>query len=237
MIRVSSHAGITDNPAAQEDKLARNAPVPSDVLEGARYWKFDVSDLSAHEPALETILAELGTPRCLVNNAGVTSLQRGDLLDLTPESYDRCMAVNLRGSFFFSQRFARTVIGHPAGRNGPPRSIIWIGSANAEIVGEQRADYCMSKAATAMMNKLFAVRLAEHAIHTFEVRPGIIATDMTLPAKDRYDQFISEGGTLIRRWGQPEDVGRVVSTLARGDIPYCTGSYFDIGGGLQLHRV
>jgi NAD(P)-dependent dehydrogenase (short-subunit alcohol dehydrogenase family) len=212
-------------------------PGAKDRLAGVRYWKADVADLAGHRPLLDAIAAELGVPDCLVNNAGVTSLRRGDLLELTPESYDRCMAVNVRGSFFLSQHFARLLIASERKPDHPPRSIIWIGSANAEIVGEQRADYCMSKAATAMMSKLFAARLAEHAIHTYEIRPGIIATDMTAPAKERYDAFIADGGVPLGRWGAPGDVGRTVATIARGGLPYCTGIHVDVGGGLNLHRV
>ena len=212
-------------------------PAADAQVRGVRYWTVDVADLAAHEPALAAIAESLGPPSCLVNNAGVTSLVRGDLLELTPESFDRCMAVNLRGSFFLSQTVARRMIAAPAAAAGMPRSLIWIGSSNAEIVGEQRGDYCMSKAATAMMNKLFAARLAAHAIHTYEIRPGIIATDMTAPAKDRYDRFIVEGGVPLGRWGAADDVARAVAALARGDFPYTTGIHVDVGGGLHLHRV
>ena len=173
----------------------------------------------------------------MVNNAGVTSLVRGDLLELTPESFDRCMAVNLRGSFFLSQIVARRMIAAPAAAAGMPRSLIWIGSSNAEIVGEQRGDYCMSKAATATMNKLFAARLAAHAIHTYEIRPGIIATNMTAPAKNSYDRFIAEAGAPLGRWGAADDVAQADAALACGDFPYTTGIHVDIGGGLHLHRV
>ena len=212
-------------------------PAADAHVSGVRYWKMDVSDLSAHEPALAAITDDLGPPSCLVNNAGVTSLVRGDLLELTPESFDRCMAINLRGSFFLSQAVARRMIATPDATANIPRSIVWIGSANAEIIGEQRGDYCMSKAATAMMNKLFAARLAAHYIHAYEIRPGIIETDMTAPAKDRYDRFITEGGVPLRRWGAVGDVARAVAALARGDFPYTTGIHVDVGGGLHLHRV
>lgn len=215
---------------------ALDLPQP-DRLHSVHYWTADVADIAGHGPLLDDIVDRLGVPSCLVNNAGVTSLRRGDLLELPPESFDRCMSVNVRGSFFFTQQFAKRLIASGSNREGPPRSIVWIGSANAEIIGEQRADYCISKAATAMMSKLFAARLAEHEIHSYEIRPGIIETDMTAPAKERYDAFIAQGGVPLGRWGAPNDVARVVATLARGDLPYCTGIHVDVGGGLHLHRV
>jgi NAD(P)-dependent dehydrogenase (short-subunit alcohol dehydrogenase family) len=212
-------------------------PTGQERHQGIRYWTADIADIASHEALLDDIVGTVGMPDCLVNNAGVTSLSRGDLLQLSPESYDGCMAVNVRGSFFLSQTLARRLIASERPSVGPPRSIIWIGSANAEIVGEQRADYCISKAATAMMSKLFAARLAEHDIQTYEIRPGIIATDMTAPAKHRYDAFIAESGVPMRRWGAASDVARAVLAIARGDLPYCTGIHVDVRGGLHLHRV
>lgn len=200
----------------------------------AKYYPFDLADLDGHLALLARVEQDLGVPDCLVNNAGVSSLSRGDLLDLTPESFDRSMAVNLRGTFFLSQAVARRMLGASSDRL---RTIVTISSANAEIVGENRGDYCMTKAALAMMNKLLASRLAEAGIACFEVRPGIIATDMTAPAAARYDPFIAAGGVPMRRWGQADDVGRAVATLACGGLPYTTGTHIDVGGGMQLHRV
>ena len=158
------------------------------------------------------------------------------MLDLGPESFDRLVAVNLRGTFFLTQAVARHMLDCR-----PPadviRTIITIGSANAEIVGENRADYCMTKAALGMMSKLFAARLAGAGIAVFEVRSGIIRTAVTAPATARYDGFIADGGVPMNRWGEPAKVAAAVVTLARGDIPFATGIHLDIGGGLQLHRV
>lgn len=198
------------------------------------YYQCDVADIGAHGALLDRIAAELGEPACLVNNAGVTSLQRGDLLDLSPESYDRTLAINLRAGFFLTQAFARRRITVPASGHA---SIVFIGSANAEIIGENRADYCISKAGVAMMSKLFAARLAAHGIAVFEVRPGVIRTAMTAPAAERYDALLASGGIPMGRWGEPEDIGRAVAALASGAIPYATGIHVDVGGGLQLHRV
>lgn len=198
------------------------------------YYSCDVSNIAAHENLLARIAAELGEPECLVNNAGVTSLARGDLLELTPESYDRALAINLRAGFFLAQAFARRHLARSRGKAG---SIIFIGSANAEIVGENRADYCISKAGVAMMAKLFAARLAADGIAVFEVRPGVIRTAMTEPATARYDALIANGGIPMGRWGEPRDIGHAVAALATGAIPYATGIHIDVGGGLQLHRV
>jgi NAD(P)-dependent dehydrogenase (short-subunit alcohol dehydrogenase family) len=200
----------------------------------ARYYPFDLADLDRHGAVLDAIERDLGAVTCLVNNAGVSSMVRGDLIELTPESFDRSIAVNLRGTFFLSQAVARRMLAVPS---TAVRSIVTISSANAEIVGENRGDYCMTKAALAMMSKLFASRLAEAGIACFEVRPGIIRTDMTAPAAPRYDPLIATGGVPMRRWGQPDDVGTVVATLACGGMPYTTGTHIDVGGGLQLHRI
>jgi NAD(P)-dependent dehydrogenase (short-subunit alcohol dehydrogenase family) len=137
--------------------------------------------VALHAPLVDAIHARLGPIDCLVNNAGVTSLRRGDLLDLSPDSFDRCIGVNLKGTFFLTQAVARAMVGLPAPA-ATYRSIITITSANADIVGVNRADYCMTKAALSMASKLFAARLASAGIHVFEVRPGIIRTEMTAPA-------------------------------------------------------
>ena len=200
------------------------------------YVEFDLADLRRHAALVDEAARRFGPITCLVNNAGVTSLARGDLLDLTPASFDHVMAVNLRGTFFLTQAVARHMLAQPAGADRY-RSIVTIGSANADIVGDNRADYCMSKAALAMLNKLYAARLAEAAIGVFEIRPGIVATAMTAPATAKYDPFISGGGVPMRRWGEPLDIARTVATLARGDIPFTTGIHIDVGGGMQLHRV
>ena len=201
----------------------------------ARYFSNDIADIDAHDALIARIEQELGPISCLVNNAGVTSITRGDLLDLSPESFDRCVAVNLRGTFFLTQAVARRMLVTAA----PDRlqTLITISSANADIVGENRGDYCMTKAALAMMNKLFASRLAASNIMAFEIRPGIIETDMTAPAFERYEPFIQSGGVPMKRWGQTDDISQTVATLACGGLPFATGIHLDIGGGMQLHRV
>jgi NAD(P)-dependent dehydrogenase (short-subunit alcohol dehydrogenase family) len=203
----------------------------------ARTYGFDLARIESHEDLLDRVEADLGRITCLVNNAGVTSLVRGDLLDLQPESFDRAVAINLRGTFFLTQSVAGRLLRDAAKDAASKRSIITVSSANAEIVGENRGDYCITKAGLTMMTKLFASRLAAAGIAVFEVRPGIIATRMTEPAADRYNNFIETGGVPMGRWGEPEDVAKAIATLARGDIPFATGIHVDVGGGLQIHRV
>lgn len=203
----------------------------------ALYRQFDVSRIDDHQQLLGQIRAELGGVTCLVNNAGVTSLRRGDMLDLGLESFDRTLGINLRGTFFLTQCVAQEMLAAAATRVERYRSIINISSANAEIVGPDRADYCISKAGLSMMSKLFAVRLAEADIRVFEVRPGIIRTAMTEPASSKYDALISAGGVPLRRWGTPTDVGQTVAALAAGRLPFSTGEIINVGGGLHLHRV
>lgn len=124
-----------------------------------------------------------------------------------------------------------------SGNDSAYRSIITITSVNAEVVGLNRADYCITKAALSMASKLFAARLAESHIHCFELRPGIIRTDMTTPARDKYDASIAAGGVPLERWGGPDDVGAAVATIARGLIPFATGEVLNVGGGVHLHRI
>ena len=171
--------------ASLEDKGPDLAPLEAHGGR-MRYYQFDLADLDRHTALLERIEQDLGAPTCLVNNAGVSSLVRGDLLAVTPESFDRCVAVNLRGTFFLTQEVAKRMLA--AGPSARPRTIVTISSANVEIVGENRGDYCMTKSALAMMNKLFASRLAAAGIAAFEVRPGLVLT--------RHD---GAGGRALRR--------------------------------------
>jgi 3-oxoacyl-[acyl-carrier protein] reductase len=204
----------------------------------ALYYPHDIADTDGHSALIHAIRADLGPIDCLVNNAGVTSLRRGDLLELSRESFDRSMATNLRGTFFLTQAIARTMIARNAGgKPAPYRSIVTITSANAEIIGVNRGDYCMTKAALSMMSKLFASRLAQDDIHVFEVRPGIIRTDMTEPATVTYDRLIENDGVPLKRWGAPDEVATTVATIALGRLPFATGEVLNVGGGLHLHRV
>jgi NAD(P)-dependent dehydrogenase (short-subunit alcohol dehydrogenase family) len=223
-----------ESPADAEASLADVRACGREAL----YVRQDISDIGLHAQLVQDVSDALGPIHCLVNNAGVTSLRRGDMLDLDAASFDRCIAVNLRGTFFLTQAVARAMVADQA-RDEPAvyRSIVTITSANAEIIGLNRADYCMTKAALSMASKLYAARLARHRVHVFEIRPGIIRTDMTAPASATYDRLIEDDGVPLGRWGTPEDVGSTVATVARGLLPFATGEILNVGGGLHLYRI
>jgi NAD(P)-dependent dehydrogenase (short-subunit alcohol dehydrogenase family) len=220
--------------------LARDADADATLAgiseRGARasFVVADVADLVAHPGLVDAAFAAFGRLDCLVNNAGVSALSRGDLLDVTPESYDRCLSVNLRGPFFLTQRIARRMLEQPPPAGGPPRAIVSITSVNAEVASIDRGEYCVSKAGASMLTRLFALRLAPHGIGVFEVRPGIIRTPMTAPVKERYERAIAGGITPSARWGEPADVGRAVATIATGGLPFSLGQVIYVDGGLSL---
>ena len=190
-------------------------------------------------------LAKCGRLDLLVNNAGMAPRQRMDLLGTTEASYDEVMGVNLKGPFFLTQRVANAMIeqlpedgARDDTREGTlPPMIINIGSVSAYTASVNRGEYCISKAGVAMMTALFADRLAEFGILVYEVRPGIINTDMTSVVQARYDKLIDEGLTPIKRWGQPDDVARAVLALAEGDFPFSTGEVINVDGGFHLRRL
>ncbi len=194
----------------------------------------DIADVSGHAAFVDRCFAAFGTIDCLVNNAGVSVKVRGDLLDVTPESFDRVLGINLRGTFFMMQAVARRMVAEPREPADPPRSMVTISSANVRTLGPNRAEYCISKTGLAMTTQLFAHRLAEHDIMCYEIRPGIIRTDMTAGAAARYDSLIKDGLTPIRRWGEPSDVGATVAALARRLLPFNTGDAFNVDGGLHM---
>jgi NAD(P)-dependent dehydrogenase (short-subunit alcohol dehydrogenase family) len=195
----------------------------------------DVSDLSAHARMLDAAEAAVGPLTTLVNNAGVSVLSRGDLLDVTPESFDRCHRVNARGTFFLTQAFARRLLDR-ARDEGIHHAIVTISSSNAEAVSIARGEYCVSKAGVAMASKLFAVRLAPEGIGSYDVRPGIIETPMTAAVRDAYARRIADGLTPTPRMGTPDDVANIVVALARGDLAFATGQAIQADGGLVIPR-
>jgi len=216
-----------------------DAAVKSVEAEGrrARFIRADIADIARAKPFVDQAWRAFGTLDCLVNNAGVQVQVRGDLLDVTPASFDRLVGINLRGTFFLTQEVARRMAAEKRAPGGPHRSIVTISSVNAATAAINRGEYCLSKAALTMLNKLFALRLAEHGVHCYEVRPGVIATDMTKPAKERYDKFIAEGNIPIARWGAPQDIGEAVASLASGALPFSTGDSFAIDGGLHIAKM
>jgi NAD(P)-dependent dehydrogenase (short-subunit alcohol dehydrogenase family) len=193
----------------------------------------DIADIHSHARLLDDAEAALGPLTTLINNAGVSVISRGDLLDVTEASYDRCMDVNARGTFFLTQAFARRVRENLTECH---RSIITVTSANATAVSIARGEYCMSKSAASMMSKLFAARLSDEDIGVYEIQPGFIETDMTAPSKDRYDALIEGGLTVIKRFGSPDEVARIALTLASGLLPYTSGQPIYADGGLLTVR-
>jgi NAD(P)-dependent dehydrogenase (short-subunit alcohol dehydrogenase family) len=193
----------------------------------------DVGDADQRERMVDAVLARWGRIDVLVNNAGITSVGRKDILEATQDSWDRVLAVNLKGPFFLTQRVAREMLRVPDLVNP---AIVNVGSLSAYSASTNRGDYCVSKAGLAMLTQLWALRLADHGIRVFEVRPGVIETDMTAAAHERYTHLIAEGLTPIRRWGTPADVGRAVAALVTGAIPFSTGDVVNVDGGFHLRR-
>jgi 3-oxoacyl-[acyl-carrier protein] reductase len=194
----------------------------------------DVSNLAGHGDLIDAAWAAFGRVDCLVNNAGISVKKRGDVLDVLPDSFDRLMDINLRGPFFLTQAVAKRMLAEPSAGF---RSIITISSLNALVAAPDRAEYCISKIGLSMMSRVFALRLAGDGIYTYEVRPGVIRTDMTAVAREKYDRLFTEGLAPIARWGEPEDVGRTVAMLASGGMPYSTGSVVHVDGGLSVPRL
>ncbi len=196
---------------------------------------FDVSDLAAHVPALDRIEEAISPLTTLVNNAGVGVLQRGDLLDVSEESYDHCLTVNAKAMFFMSQAFVKRVIGRSRDKR-LVHSIVNVTSANAHAVSITRAEYCASKAAASNISQSFAVRLGHEDIAVYDVQPGLIETNMTTPLIESYKVRAAEGLVLTRRVGQPHEIGKIISSLATGKLPYTTGQVISADGGMLVSR-
>jgi 3-oxoacyl-[acyl-carrier protein] reductase len=198
----------------------------------------NVASLEDLNRMVDVTLARYDRIDLLVNNAGVGPRQRVDLLSSSVESYDEVMSINLRGPFFLTQRVANAMIARIQTGKMSQAHIVNIGSISAYTSSTSRAEYCISKAGMGMLTKVFGDRLAEYGINVYEIRPGIIATDLTSVVKEKYDRMIlKEGLTPIRRWGQPEDVARAVIAIAEGFLPYSTGEVINVDGGFHLHRL
>lgn len=214
----------------------------ADVLEALRtygtaiYVSGDIGNDADRERLVQNVYERLGILNLLVNNAGVAPRERGDLLDMSPGSYDRVMGINLRGPFFLTQSVARRMV-MQAEDDEFCGCIINVSSISATVASINRGQYCISKAGMGMMTKLFAVRLAPAGIPVYELRPGIIKTDMTSAVTEKYDRLIADGLTLQPRWGNPDDIARATVALARGDFPYSTGEVFMLDGGLTVERL
>ena len=197
----------------------------------------DVSCTACHVEAVSTILERYGRIDVLVNNAGVAPLQRNDILDMTEESYERVLNINLKGPVLFAQKIAKEMMWLKKQLDKYRPAIVFVTSVSADLSSTNRAEYCISKAGLSMASKVFADRLSGEGILVCEVRPGIIQTDMTAKIKDKYDRLIGEGLVPQKRWGFPEDIGKAVASIARGDWGFSAGMIFEISGGLNIHRL
>lgn len=224
------HLAVASLPApdAPEVQAARKA------LPNMEYFQHDLSDVAGAPALVAQVQAVMGPISCLVSNAGVPARVRGDLLDMTPENFDWTLGVNLRGTFFLAQEVARGMLERAAGAY---RSLIFVTSVSAEAASVERGEYCISKAGAAMAVKLFAARLAGAGIGVFELRPGIIATPMTAGVAAKYDAAIGGGLVPAGRWGQPEDIGRIVVPMAEGALGFATGAVVPVDGGLSIPRL
>jgi 3-oxoacyl-[acyl-carrier protein] reductase len=201
------------------------------------YCAADVAVPADRARLVESALGRFGRLNVLVNNAGRAPRERADLLATTEDSFEEVLRTNLHGPYFLTQHVARLLVDARVSDPASPAAIVFITSVSAAMASINRGEYCVSKAGLAMVARLFAVRLAAHGIPVYEVRPGIIATDMTSQVKDVYDERIADGLVPDGRWGTPDDVGRVVASLARGDLPYATGSVIHVDGGLAIPRL
>jgi 3-oxoacyl-[acyl-carrier protein] reductase len=201
------------------------------------YCQGDVGNGSDRGSIVEQVRENFGRLDVLVNNAGITSPGRKDLLEADEAGFDRVFDVNLKGPYFLTKDCANWMIDQLGEFPDRTPSVINISSISAEFVSVNRGDYCLSKAAMGMATKLWAVRLAEFGINVYEVQPGVIQSDMTAGVTEKYDRLIEEGLTLEPRWGTPEDVGRAVTTLATGQIPYATGQVLYVDGGMRVGRL
>ena len=216
----------------QEKYQSALAQLPCDW----RYVQADISLQADRERLVEAAVKAFGGIHVLVNNAGVAPLVRSDLLDMTEESFDRVFGINTKGNLFLTQLVARQMLSQPAEGN-KRGTIVNISSCSAEVSSVSRGEYCVSKAGVSMLTRLFADRLAPEGILVHEVRPGIIATDMTAAVKEKYDRLLAEGLFPLARWGTPEDVANAVSALCGDAFIYTTGNYIDVDGGFHIRRL
>ena len=222
----------------------RPASAVTALLEGlqseghaVKYVQGSIADPADRKRLLEEAIQAFGQLHALVNNAGVAPLERKDLLDMTEASYDRVMDTNLKGPFFLSQAAANYFAKEKEQNPAFPAYIVNVSSISATVVSINRGEYCISKAGVSMATQLLATRLGTLDIPVYEVRPGVTATDMTAGVQEKYDKLIAEGLCVQPRWGYPEDVGKAVAALLRGDLPYSTGQVIMVDGGLTIPRL
>jgi NAD(P)-dependent dehydrogenase (short-subunit alcohol dehydrogenase family) len=201
------------------------------------YYQGNIANTKDQQKIVSRVKAEMGRIDILVNNAGIAPKERKDILETTAESFDHVLGVNLRGTFFLTQLVANLMIRQKRENTEAFNCIINVTSISATIASVNRGEYCISKAGTGMVTALFAARLGEFDIPVYEIRPGIIKTDMTAGVKEKYDKLLENDLCIQARWGEPEDVGKVAASLAEGNFPYSTGQVIMVDGGLSLPRL
>ena len=217
-------------PAAMADQVAAlAAKYPGKPA----YFRCDVTNAAQRQEFLDGTVKAFGSVTALVNNAGVAPLKRMDVLEATEESFERLMKINLQGPYFLTQLVARYMSTHQE----PGQCVVNMSSCSAEVASVSRGEYCISKAGVSMATKLWSVRLAEFGINVYEIRPGVIKSDMTAVVTAKYDKLIAEGLTLTPRWGFPEDIAKVVAAFIRGDMAYSTGQVVFVDGGMQIQKL
>jgi NAD(P)-dependent dehydrogenase (short-subunit alcohol dehydrogenase family) len=233
---IAIHFGT--NLAAAEETLAACRAMSTRAGQKFALVAGDISRADDRRRILEETLAALGRLDALVNNAGIAPRLRADIVEATEASFDELIAVNLKGPYFLAQAAARHWLDRHGGSRLPGGyKLVFVTSASAARASVNRGEYCVSKAGLAMGAKLWAVRLAAEGVQVYEVRPGIMATEMTSAVKDRYDQMIAGGLVPQGRWGTPEDVGLAVAALLSGRFPFSTGDVINVDGGLHLERL
>jgi 3-oxoacyl-[acyl-carrier protein] reductase len=236
VINYARNAGAAQQTAA--DCLATARAVAKSIR--AEICQADIACSDDRRKLVQFVQDKLGRLDLLVNNAGVAPEVRADILEASEESFDRLININVKGPYFLTQLVANWMIEQrravASAAAFQPR-IITVSSISAYTASTNRGDYCISKAALAMLTPLYAARLAEHGINVYEIRPGVIRTDMTGPVKEKYDKLIGEGLTPIQRWGEPEDVGKAVAAIAQNLLPFSTGEVINVDGGFHLRRL
>ncbi len=240
--------GIAHSLAAEGHRIAINGVRPeaaareaveSLAARGAEvvYCQGDVGSSDDRRAILDRVRERFGALHFLINNAGITSPGRKDLLEADEAAFDQVVAVNLKGPYFLTQLAARWMIEQRQAEAGFTGCVINVSSVSADYPSTNRGDYCLTKAATGMATKLWAARLAEFGIAVYEIRPGVIRSDMTAGVTEKYDRLIAQGLMLQRRWGEPEDIGRAAAMLVRGDLPYATGQVLHLDGGMSIRPL
>lgn len=220
-----------------EEKVSENIQRIKDAGVPVLYLKADLASDASRKEVVNTVMSEFGRIDVLVNNAGVAPKVRMDILETTEESFDFVLGINLKGTFFLTQLVSNIMVKEVKEIEGIQPVIVNISSNSAYTSSPSRGEYCISKAGVSMVTTLFADRLAEYGINVYEIRPGIIMTDMTSVVKEKYDKLIAEGITPIKRWGYPEDIANAVSVLCSGKLRYSTGEVINVDGGFHIRRL